>query len=132
MKSLFWKTGQDIRFFGILLIAAGLLDLIWIASYPHYALKVFGTTFDGWAGEVVKYQHPVIHWLLGYGFWKLRLWAFAGYLAYLAVACISEVITQIVGGFNTTRTTMIIVSLLVGAYIIFRRPVFSTDVPVTN
>lgn len=111
--------------FGILLIAAGTLDLIWIASYPHYALKVFGTTFDGWVGEFVKYQHPLIHWLLGYGFWKLRGWAFTGYLAYLAVACGSEVITQIVEGFNTTRTTMIVISVLVGCYIVLRRPVFN-------
>ena len=70
------RTGQDIQLFGILLILTGIFDLIWIAAYPHYSLKIFGTTFRGWAGEFVKYQHPAIHWILGYGFFKRHMWAF--------------------------------------------------------
>lgn len=61
----FLSNGRDIQIFGMLLILAGTLDLMWIATYPHYALKVFGTTFSGWGGEFVKYQHPAIHWVLG-------------------------------------------------------------------
>jgi hypothetical protein len=82
-NSPFWKNGWDIRVFGILLVVAGVFDLVWISAYPNYALKVFGTTFEGLTGEFVKYQHPVIHWILGYGFWRQRRWAFFGYLAYL-------------------------------------------------
>jgi len=57
----FWKNGWDIRVFGILLVVAGVFDLVWISAYPNYALKVFGTTFEGVTGEIVKYQHPLIH-----------------------------------------------------------------------
>lgn len=106
-----------------------MVDFMWIASYPHYALKVFGTTFDSWLGEIVKYQHPFIHGLIGYGFWKQRLWAFYGYLIYLGLGCLSEVVNQIVGNFHATRTTMILISLLFGGYIILRRPAFQVASP---
>ena len=122
--SLFSEKAWDIRIFGILLFVAGVFDFIWITAYPNYALKVFGTTFEGLTGEIVKYQHPLIHGLLGYGFWKQRLWAFYGYLLYLALGCLSEVVTQLVGGFHSTRTTMIVISLVFGSYILFRRSAF--------
>ena len=126
----FWEKDWDIRIFGILLVVAGAFDFIWISAYPNYALMVFGTSFDGLTGEIVKYQHPFIHWILGYGFGKQRRWAFYGYLAYLVVGCLSEAITQIVGGFHATRTTMIFVSLVFGSYIIFRRSAFHLSSPV--
>ena len=118
-------SGTDIRVFGILFAVAGTTDLIWILSYPEYALKVFGTTFGGWTDLFVKYQHPVIHWMIGYGFWHRRRWALWGYLAYLLTACLSETVNQVVFGFHATRTTMIIVSLVFGTYIVARRRVFT-------
>ena len=121
LGSLFWRRAWDIRIFGILLVVAGVFDLVWISAYPNYALKVFGTTFEGVTGEIVKYQHPLIHGLLGYGFWRQRLWALYGYLLYLALGCLSEVVTQLIGGFHSARTTMIVVSLVFGSYILFRR-----------
>ena len=124
LASIFREKSWDIRIFGILLIVAGVFDFIWISAYPNYALKVFGSTFGGLAGEIVKYQHPVIHGLLGYGFWRQRLWAFYGYLLYLALGCLSEVVTQLVGGFHSTRTTMIVISLMFASYIVCRRSAF--------
>ncbi len=118
-------SGTDIRALGILFVVAGAADLIWILSYPDYALKVFGTTFGGWTGVFVKYQHPVIHWAIGYGFWRRRRWALWGYLAYLLIACLSETINQVVFGFHATRTIMIILSLVFGTYIVARRSVFT-------
>lgn len=118
------SKGQDIQFLGFLFVVSGIIDLFWILSYPEYALKVFGTTFDGWAGELVKFQHPLIHWTIGYGFWQRRLWAWWGYLGYLLMACASETINQVVLGFNSTRTAMIIISLLFGAYIVARKCIF--------
>lgn len=118
------SRGLDIKILGSLFVLSGGIDFFWILAYPDYALKIFGTTFDGWAGALVKYQHPVIHWIIGYGFWNLRRWSFWGYLAYLGLACLSETINQVVLGFNSTRTTMIIVSLLFGAYIVTRRNIF--------
>jgi hypothetical protein len=125
----FLSQGRDIQIFGMLLLLAGTLDFMWIAAYPHYALKVFGTTFSGWAGEFVKYQHPFIHWALGYGFLKRHLWAFWGYLIYLGLGCLSELATQIVEGFHPTRTIMILISLLFGSYIFQRRSVFLSSSP---
>ncbi len=124
----FLSRGTDIKTLGILLVLSGGIDFFWILAYPDYALKVFGTTFDGWAGALVKYQHPIIHWVIGYGFWSFRRWSFWGYLAYLGLACLSETINQLVLGFNTTRTSMIIVSLLFGAYIVTRRNIFHSKI----
>ncbi len=119
-----WKQGRDIQIFGILLVFAGSMDLIWIAAYPDYALKIFGTTFTGLAGVFVKYQHPIIHWTLGYGFFTRQRWALWGYIAYLGIGCISELTTQFIEGYHSTRTTMILVSLLFGAYVFLRRSTF--------
>lgn len=121
------RAGQDIKVLGLLFVISGGIDLMWILAYPEYSLKVFGTTFSGWAGEVVKFQHPLIHWLIGYGFWQTRRWAFWAYLGYLTLACFSEVINQLVLGFHQTRTTMIVVSLVFGAYIIARQQVFISN-----
>lgn len=122
----FLPSGNDIRILGILFVVSGIIDFVWIMSYPDYALKVFGTTFPGWQGAFVKYQHPVIHWAIGYGFWFRQRWAYVAYLAYLGLACTSEVTTQVVEGYHQTRTTMIIVSLLFGLYIFTRRHIFHT------
>ena len=120
----FLSIGGDIRILGILFVLSGFIDLWWILSYPDYALKVFGTTFNGWQGALVKYQHPVIHWAIGYGFWHRQRWAYVAYLLYLGIACLSEVTTQILEGYHPTRTTMIVISLLFGMYIFSRRRVF--------
>ncbi len=96
-------------------------------SYPDYALKVFGTTFSGWQGALVKYQHPVIHWAIGYGFLYCQRWSYFAYLAYLGLACASEITTQIIEGYHVTRTTMIIVSMFFGLYIFSRRHIFLTS-----
>ena len=118
------SRGKDIKILGLVFVISGFIDLIWIVSYPEYALKIFGTTFEGWAGALVKFQHPIIHWAIGYGFWHQRHWAFFGYLFYLALACLSETTNQLIFGFNVTRTSMIIASLLFGAYVVARRNVF--------
>ncbi len=124
IRAGWWNRAIDIRMLGILFIVSGLIDLLWILSYPDYALKVFGTTFSGWAGEAVKLQHPCIHLAIGLGFFLTRRWALWGYLAYLALACASEIVTQIVLGYHPVRTTMIAISLVFAAYVVARRQVF--------
>lgn len=114
-------AGADLRLFGWLLTLSGIVDLFWILLYPDYALKVFGRTFTGWPGWAVKLQHPVIHWVIGYGFARARRWALWTYLAYLAVAILSEIVTQVVGGWHQVRITMMSVSLLVAGYLWMRR-----------
>ena len=124
----FIETGTDIRLLGWLFIVSGIIDFFWILSYPDYALKVFGTTFSGWIGVFVKFQHPVIHWTIGYGFLKTRHWALVIYLLYLVIACLSEIVTQIVQGYHPTRTTMIVISLLFGTYLLARKNAFKPTV----
>ena len=108
---------------------AGSMDLLWIVAYPDYALKVFGATFGGITGAFVKYQHPIIHWVLGYGFFTRTRWALFGYLAYLGLGCLSELTTQLVEGYHFTRTTLIFVSLIFGVYVFLRRAVFTSLAP---
>ena len=117
-------SGLDVRLLGVLFVLAGVLDLAWILSYPNYALKVFGTTFTGLAGEFVKLQHPVIHVAIGVGFLLMRRWAYWGYLVYLALACASEIVTQVVLGYHPVRTAMILISLAFATYVVLRRQVF--------
>lgn len=119
-----WYLGYDIRTLGLIFLISGFIDLFWILSYPEYSLKVFGTTFTGWLGAFVKYQHPVIHWVIGYGFWRTQPWAYYTYLLYLTVACLSEVTNQMIDGYHPIRTTMILLSLLFATYIVARRKVF--------
>ncbi|MEC9005477.1 MAG: hypothetical protein VX564_00945 [Nitrospirota bacterium] len=121
------SRGKDIKILGLVFVISGFIDLIWILSYPEYTLKIFGTTFEGWVGALVKFQHPIIHWAIGYGFWHQRHWAFLGYLVYLVLACLSEVTNQLILGFNEIRASMIIASLLFGAYIVARRNVFQIN-----
>ena len=47
-----------------------------------------------------------------------------GYLIYLSLGCLSELTTQVVEGFQSNRTTMILVSLLFGCYSLLRREMF--------
>ena len=121
-----FSRGTDIRVLGVLFVISGVIDFFWIVSYPDYALKVFGTSFTGWIGELVKYQHPVIHLAIGFGFWKTKTWAFYTYLVYLTLACLSEITTQMVQGYHPTRTTMIIISIFFGLYIVWRRNIFGS------
>ena len=120
-------SGMDIRVWGLLFVVSGIVDLTWILAYPAYALKVFGTTFSGWVGDFVKYQHPVIHWTIGYGFWHKRRWALWGYVTYLLLACFSETMNQMVFGFHATRTTMVLLSVTFGTYVVARRHVFTSS-----
>ncbi|NKB80620.1 MAG: hypothetical protein GKS05_01725 [Nitrospirales bacterium] len=123
-EKFFKRSGVDIRILGLLFIASGWIDLFWILSYPNYALTVFGATFEGWGGTLIKLQHPCIHWIIGYGFWNTQRWSYRLYLWYLGLACMSEITTQLFHGYHPTRTTMIVVSVLFGSYIIARHRVF--------
>lgn len=101
---------------------------MWILSYPAYQLKVFGATFSGTGGWIIKLQHPVIHWAIGWGFVRTRPWAWWAYLAYLLVACTSEIVTQMVEGVHPVRLSMIGFSVAFAGYIVTRRHVFRPGV----
>ena len=122
--STWMSNGWDMRFLGMLFLVSALVDFFWILAYPDYSLTVFGRTFSGTIGEFVKFQHPVIHLAIGIGFLFTQSWAFWGYLAYLGLACASEVTTQVIQGYHPLRTSMIVLSLAFGVYVTLRRNVF--------
>ena len=61
-------VGVDIKLLGGLFLIVGTLDLVIIALFPAYALKLFGAAVTGPASFLVKLLTPVAHLLIGYGF----------------------------------------------------------------
>ena len=61
-------TGRDIQLIGGLFLIVGTVDLVIIALFPAYALKLFGAAVTGPASFLVKLLTPVAHLLIGYGF----------------------------------------------------------------
>jgi hypothetical protein len=53
----------------------GTVELVIIALFPSYALKLFGTAVTGLGAFLVKLHSPAIHLLIGHGFLWLRPWA---------------------------------------------------------
>ena len=71
------QTGIDIKLFGGLFLMIGATDLVIIALFPSYGLKLFGAAVDGPSSFLVKLHSPVVHLVIGYGFLWLRPWAWA-------------------------------------------------------
>ena len=52
-------TGRDIQLIGGLFLIVGTVDLVIIALFPDYALKLFGAAVTGPASFLVKLHTPV-------------------------------------------------------------------------
>jgi hypothetical protein len=61
------RAGQDIQLLGGLFLIVGTVDLVIIALFPAYALKLFGTAVTRPASFLVKLHSPAVHLLIGYG-----------------------------------------------------------------
>lgn len=109
------------------MIANAFFDLYLIYAYPHYALKVFGTTFSGLAGEVAKFQSPVLHTLIGYGFIRQRRWSYWLFMAYAAVGIASALVNFALLGFGRIRTIFLVLLILFAAYVYSRRKCFDRN-----
>ncbi len=121
------RTGRDIKLLGGLFLIVGLFDLVIIALYPEYDLKVFGTTLNGPLGLLIKLQSPALHLAIGYGFLFLRPWAWGLSLAYAGFGIASEAMNQMAWGFNAIRSTFMATTLLFAGYLVWRRTVFADD-----
>lgn len=117
-------TGRDIHLLGGLFLIVGTVDLVIIALFPAYALKLFGTAVTGPASFLVKLHAPAVHLLIGHGFLWLRPWAWGLALAYAGFGLVSEAMNQLTFGFSQIRSSFIVTTLLFALYLVWRREVF--------
>jgi hypothetical protein len=117
-------TGRDIQLIGGLFLIVGTRDLVIIALFPDYALKLFGAAVTGPASFLVKLLTPVVHLLIGYGFLWLRSWAWGLALTYAGFGLVSEAMNQLTFGFSQIRSGFMVTTLLFASYLIWRRAGF--------
>jgi hypothetical protein len=117
-------TSRDIQLIGGLFLIVGTVDLVIIALFPDYALKLFGAAVTGPASFLVKLHAPAVHLLIGYGFLWLRPWAWGLALTYTGFGLVSEAMNQLTFGFSQIRSGFMVTTLLFASYLIWRRAVF--------
>jgi hypothetical protein len=125
-------TGRDIQLLGGLFLIVGTVDLVIIALFPAYALKLFGTAVTGPASFLVKLHSPAVHLLIGYGFLWLRPWAWGLALAYAGFGIVSESMNQFAFGFHVVRSEFIATTALFVIYLFWRRHLFTDQTAVTT
>ena len=121
-------TGRDIQLIGGLFLIVGTVDLVIIALFPAYALKLFGAAVTGPGSFLVKLHAPVVHLLISYGFLWLRPWAWGLALAYAGFGVVSEAMNQLTFGFSQIRSGFMVTTFLFASYLVWRRTAF-TDEP---
>jgi hypothetical protein len=121
-------TGRDIQLIGGLFLIVGTVDLVIMALFPAYALKLFGVAVTGPASFLVKLHAPVVHLLIGYGFLWLRPWAWGLALAYAGFGVVSEAMNQLTFGFSQIRSGFMVTTFLFASYLVWQRTAF-TDEP---
>jgi hypothetical protein len=120
-------TSRDIQLIGGLFLIVGTGDLVIIALFPDYALKLFGAAVTGPASFLVKLHTPAVHLLIGYGFLWLRPWAWGLALAYAGFGVVSEAMNQLTFGFSQIRSGFIATTLLFASYLIWRHTAFTDE-----
>ena len=95
------RIGRDIQLLGGLFLIVGTVDLVVIALFPAYTLKLFGAAATGPASFFVKLDVPAVHLLIDYGFLWLRPWAWGLALAYAGFGLVSEDMNQLTFGFHS-------------------------------
>jgi hypothetical protein len=119
------QTGLDVKLFGGLFLMVGAADLVIIALFPAYALKLFGTVVTGPFSFLIKLHSPAVHLLIGYGFLWLRPWAWGLAMAYSGFGIVSEIMNQVAFGFHPARTGFIGSTALFLGYLLWRRTLFN-------
>jgi hypothetical protein len=120
-------TGRDIQLIGGLFLIVGTIDLVIIALFPAYALKLFGAPVTGPGSFLVKLHAPAVHLLIGYGFLWLRPWAWGLALAYAGFGVVSEAMNQLTFGFSQIRSGFMVTTFLYASYLIWRRTAFTDE-----
>jgi hypothetical protein len=125
-------VGLDIKLLGGLFLIVGAVDLVIIALFPAYALKLFGSAVTGPASFFIKLHSPAVHLLIGHGFLWLRPWAWGLSIAYAGFGMASEVMNQLAFGFHVVRSGFIATTALFVIYLYWRRHLFTDEVAVTT
>jgi hypothetical protein len=118
------RPPYDIYTIGVVFLLNVAMDTWLIVKNPQYALPLFGTTFTGSLGWLVKIQSPILHGVLGYGFLRRRRWGYWLYMAYAAFGLSSALVNLATFGFGRIRMIFIVSLTLITAYIFTRRRVF--------
>jgi hypothetical protein len=118
------KPPYDIYAIGVIFVLNVAMDTWLIVANPDYALPLFGTTFTGALGWLVKIQSPILHGVLGYGFLRRRRWSYWLYMAYAAFGLSSAFVNLAVFGVGRIRIIFIVSLTLITAYLYTRRRVF--------
>jgi hypothetical protein len=126
------SVGLDIKLLGGLFLIVSAVDLVIIALFPAYALKLFGSAVTGPASFVIKLHSPAVHLLINYGFLSLRPWAWGLSIAYAGFGMMSEVMNQLAFGFQVVRSGFIATTALFVIYLFWRRHLFTDEVALTT
>ena len=118
------KNAYDLIIIGWIFLSNVLMDSYLIIANPHYALKIFGTSFTGLAGWAIKIQSPVLHGLIGFGFLRQKRWAYILYMAYAAFGLVNAFANLYLLGYGRIRMIFIVSLLIITVYIYFRRNAF--------
>src|SRR5689334_3337815 len=121
--------GHDLRFLGALFLLTAFTDLYIIVANPAYSLTVFCAKPAGAFGVLAKAQSPTLHVLIGYGFLRLRPWAFLLYLAYAAFGVVNATANFACFGYGRVRTVFLITLIAFTVYILWRRKRFGASPP---
>ena len=118
-----WQRGQDIRFLGILLLISAINDTFIILNNLEYLLPFYCTKPGGVPGFLTKAISPALHLAVGYGFVRLRRWAFLVYLVYAAYGFTNGIVNLACFGPGRIRNTLLVAVVISTIYIVYRRGV---------
>ena len=103
-----WHRGHDIRFLGILLLISAVNDTFKPGGIPGFLTKAIS---------------PALHVAVGYGFVRLRRWAFLVYLVYAAYGFTNGIVNLACFGPGRIRNTLLAAVVISTIYIVWRRSV---------
>ena len=118
-----WQHGHDIRLLGVLLLISALIDTYIILENLDYLLPFYCTKPGGIPGFLTKAISPALHIAVGYGFVRLRKWAFLVYLIYAAYGFTNGMVNLACFGPGRIRNTLLAAVVLSTIYIVSRRKV---------
>lgn len=119
------KRPLDITVFAILFFISAFIELGNIMSTGwKYEPKFFGMMTYGVMAKIVLATAPLLHVVLGYGFWKLYRWALYLALFYAADVLTSTISSYILKGYGLIRTIFLVMLLPFVVYLIARRRYF--------
>ena len=118
-----WRRGHDIRFLGILLLISAVNDTFIILNNLEYLLPFYCTKPGGIPGFLTKAISPALHVAVGYGFVRLRRWAFLVYLVYAAYGFTNGIVNLACFGPGRIRNTLLAAVVISTIYIVWRRQV---------